>query len=132
MRARNAPHHELAQRQVAPQQKAIVVAHAVLNLAESRADEWAIRSLLVDDSGLSRLRLKCVLYLSDDDTATALAFSPDYWSGLERSKADILQAISLSAKALDTLQSTCEGSASSSQLAQVLQQVRLSLKTVQG
>ena len=50
---------------LSPQQKAIVAAHAVLNLAEGKAGERELRSLLLDDwHGLQRLRLDLLAALS--------------------------------------------------------------------
>ena len=77
---------------LSPQQKAIVAAHAVLNLAEGKAGERELRSLLVNEICLAWAPLNCLQYLSGKEAPAALTALPDEWQALERNKKDLLRA----------------------------------------
>ena len=82
----NGPHHKLAQREVVPSRRPS--SPRVLNLAEGKAGERELRSLLVNEIGLAWAPLNCLQYLSGKEAPAALTALPDEWQALERNKKD--------------------------------------------
>jgi hypothetical protein len=113
---------------LSPQQKAIVAAHAVLNLAEGRADERAIRSLLVDEIGLAWSALNCIQYLSGKEATAALTALPDDWKGLDRDKRDLLRASVTALKVVEDMRGEFGGKVSAGKVAQRLEEIRASME----
>lgn len=111
-----------------PQQKAIFAAHAVLDMAEGKADERATRSLLVDKVGLAWSPLNCIQYLSGKEATVALTALPDDWKGRGRDKRDMLRASVIALKVVEDTRGKFGGKVSASKVAQRLEEVRASME----
>ena len=112
---------------LSPQQKAIVAAHAVLNLAEGKADERAVRSLLVDEIGLAWSPLNCVQYLSGKEATAALTALPDNWKGLDRNKSDLPRASVVSLAMVKEVRGAGGGKLSGAKIAERLEELRTAM-----
>lgn len=110
------------------QQKAIIAAHAVLDMAEGKADERTIRRLLVDKIGLAWTPLNCIQYLSGKEATAALTALPDDWKGLDRDKRDLLRASVIALKAVEDARGQFGGRVSAGKVAQRLEEVRASME----
>ncbi|ASW44569.1 MULTISPECIES: hypothetical protein [Xanthomonas] len=112
---------------LSPQQKAIVAAHAVLNMAEGKADERAVRSLLVNEIGLAWSPLNCLQYLSGKEATAALTALPDNWKQLDRNKSDLLRASVVSLAMVKEVRGAGGGKLSGAKLAERLEELRTAM-----
>ena len=112
---------------LSPQQKAIVAAHAVLNLAEGKAGERELRSLLVNEIGLAWSPLNCVQYLSGKEATAALTALPEDWQGLDRNKNDLLRASVVSLAMVKDVRGAGGGKLSGAKIAERLEELRAAM-----
>lgn len=111
-----------------PRQKAIVAAHAVLKLAEGKAGERELRSLLVNEIGQAWSLLNCLQCLCGKEATAALPALPDEWQALERNKKDLLRASVVSVVMVKDVCGTGGCKLSGAKIAERLEELRTAME----
>jgi len=119
----------LAQREVVPPAEGHRRRAAVLDLAEGKAGECELRSLLVNEIGLAWSPLNCVQYLSGKEATAALAALPEDWQGLDRNKKDLLRASVVSLELVKDERGARGGKLSGAKIAERLEELRIAMGT---
>jgi hypothetical protein len=104
--------------------KAVVAAHALLDIANGTLLQEEAEARLRTQLGLQWSVLTCIQYLSGKEAVGALTALPDAWNEQGRTKSDVLQAVVMALAVVSEARGSRGGRVSGSKLALRLQEVR--------